>query len=124
MQPAFKNRFHRLDEFIRLVQAGKDRPADYDPRYHYDIYLREGQEFDPLDETMQIYVGDGVQVDDDDREIYPDFVLRNGYAFSCSDEILQGVVDLAFRQKPDAPIADVIRCLNHYLSKDTFLDLE
>ncbi|WP_232451368.1 hypothetical protein [Burkholderia ubonensis] len=119
----FKNRTCTIDDFIALVRAKADRSEGYDPTCLYDVY-GEDTDGDDFRVAQTIYVGDTVQVDGDDREIYPEPVSALGYVFLYSGEHFQDVVDLACRQKPDASIEDIVRCLNHFGRYDDFLDLD
>ncbi|VWB48471.1 DUF7716 domain-containing protein [Burkholderia lata] len=117
----FKNRTFKLAEFIAVVRAKAERREGYDPAWLYDVYGEDGDA--QLRPHHTIYIGDTVQVDDEKREIYPEKVAELGYVFQYSCEHFQDVVDLAYRQKPDASIEDVVRCLNHFDRYDDFLDL-
>ncbi|MDN7877702.1 DUF7716 domain-containing protein [Burkholderia aenigmatica] len=117
----FKHRTFTLAEFIAVVRAKAERRERYDPAWLYDVYGKDGDA--ALHPQQTIYIGDTVQVDDEDREIYPERVAELGYVFQYSCEHFQDVVDLAYRQKPDASIEDVVRCLNHFDRHDDFLDL-
>ncbi|WP_256990273.1 DUF7716 domain-containing protein [Burkholderia sp. HI2714] len=117
----FKNRTFQLAEFIAVVRAKAERRAGYDPAWLYDVYGKDGDA--ELCPQQTIFIGDTVQVDDEDREIYPERVTELGYVFQYACEHFQDVVDLAYRQKPDASIEEVVRCLNHFDRYDDFLDL-
>ncbi|MBN3839919.1 hypothetical protein G3N61_11105 [Burkholderia sp. Ac-20349] len=106
---------------MAVVRAKAERRERYDPAWLYDVYGKDGDA--ALHPQQTIYIGDTVQVDDEDREIYPERVAELGYVFQYSCEHFQDVVDLAYRQKPDASIEDVVRCLNHFDRHDDFLDL-
>ncbi len=117
----FKGRAWPIAEFIARVQARTERTGHAaDAAWHYDVY---GDDTDAWHAGQTVYVGDPVQVDDDDRLVLPPDVVARGHAFRCSGEQFQDVVDLAFRQCPDASIDAVIRCLAHFLQHDDFLDL-
>ncbi|KVQ18669.1 hypothetical protein [Burkholderia cepacia] len=118
----FKNRTFTLADFIAVVRAKAERPESYDPAWQYDVYGNDGDaDWCP---RQTIYIGDKVQVDDDDRERYPARVTELGYVFRYSCEHFQDVVDLACRQKPGASVDDLVRCLNHFDRHDDFLDLD
>lgn len=116
----FKQKIYRIEDFIPLVKSKNDRSEKYDRSFLYDVY---GEDTGELQLGQSIFVGDTVQVDDNDEETYPKEVSDRGYAFLYSGENFQAVVDLAFKQKPSATIEEVIDCLNHYSDCDDFLDL-
>ncbi|AOI56432.1 DUF7716 domain-containing protein [Burkholderia diffusa] len=118
----FKHKTYQIEDFIAFVQAKQDRSAQYNRAFLYDVYGDDSVE-DLLREGQTIFVGDTVQVDDNDEEIYPREVNERGYAFLYSGENFQAVVDLAYKQKPTASAKEVIQCLNYYAQHDDFLDL-
>jgi hypothetical protein len=101
----FKNQMYSIEEFLELVKNKQDRKASFDPEYNYAVYS-------PLD------------IGGNDHEILPDFVFHNKLHYMCSDENIQDVVDLAFRQRTDVTSSQLITALNHYLEKDDFLDFK
>jgi hypothetical protein len=109
------NRFYQMADFIALVRARKDRETTY------WIYVDAGTE--DLTTEMPLFIGESLGFDDSDNEVLPEIVVRNGLEYGYHPEQFQDVVDLAFKQKPDASTEDVVRCLNHYAEKDDFLDL-
>ncbi len=57
---------YRIDDFISLVQSKNDRSGKYDKTFRYDVY--GGDTSEPR-AGRSIFVGDTVQVDDEDNEI-------------------------------------------------------
>lgn len=118
----FKNKKYLLEDFISVVRDKRDRSVGYDRACLYDVY-GDDSDGDIFHAGQTIYVGDTVQANDDDKEVYPEEVNRLGYAFLYSGENFQAVIDLAYRQKPTASTDEIVRCLNHYAENDDFLDL-
>ena len=94
--------------------------AKYNLENSYCVYISKDEK---LNKHSILYVGKPVEIDDDDNEIYPKEVLENNLEMCYSDEDFQDVIDLAYAQKSNASIDEIIRCLNHYVENDTFLDL-
>ncbi|MCC9041942.1 hypothetical protein LNQ81_04395 [Myroides sp. M-43] len=115
----FKNKTYQLAEFILLVKDRKERTTEYNPAFHYAIYAVE----DEVDEDLAIYVGEPVEVTDNDEEIYPSEVIEQEMWYLCSDEDIQDVVDLAISQKPSATMEELVMALDYYLTIDDFIDL-
>lgn len=114
----FKNKVYKIEDFINLVKEKKERVPHYNLDYCYDIYIQNNA----LKLHSEIYVGDSVEVNDDDEEIYPEFAIKNGYHYFCSDQNVQDVVDLALRQNPKVTMEKLIDALNYYLKFDDFID--
>ncbi|SNR80499.1 hypothetical protein [Flavobacterium sp. ov086] len=119
--PDFKNKTWILSDFIKFVQAKKDRSLNYNPNYTYDIYAPNND--DQLSPETIIYVGNTVEVDDNDKEIYPDIVIKMDYWFEYSCDNFQDVIDLATSQNANVNTYKLTECLNYYSKHDTFLDL-
>ncbi|WP_288447301.1 hypothetical protein [uncultured Chryseobacterium sp.] len=115
----FKNQVYSIEEFLELVKTKQDRKASFDPEYNYAVY----SSIDAFKPGMKIFVGDPLDIGESDHEVLPDFVFHNKLNYLCSDENIQDVVDLAFRQRADVTSSQLIEALNHYLEKDDFLDL-
>ena len=121
------NKFYEIWELIELIKKKFDREfydngkEKYIAENKYSIYISENNK---LKENTLIYVGKPVEIDDNDNEIYPNVVLKNNLEFYYSCETLQDVIDLAFSQKSEASIEEIIKCLNFYSDNDTFLDLK
>ncbi|MDW9378651.1 hypothetical protein [Chryseobacterium sp. JV558] len=116
----FKNQVYSIEEFLELVKNKQDRKASFDPEYNYAVYSSK-DEFEP---EMKVFIGDPLDIGGNDSEILPDFVYHNKLNYICSDENIQDVVDLAFRQHADVTSFQLIEALNHYLEKDDFLDFK
>ncbi|RXM38330.1 hypothetical protein BOQ62_17285 [Chryseobacterium sp. CH21] len=116
----FKNQMYVIEEFLELVKSKQDRKASFDPEYNYAVYSSK-EEFKP---EMKIFIGDPLDIGENDNEILPDFVFHNKLNYMCSDENIQDVVDLAFTQCADVTPSQLITALNHYLEKDDFLDFK
>lgn len=119
--PDFKNKTWILSDFIKLVQAKKDRSLQYDSSYYYSVYVPDN--VDSFSAEMIVYIGDTSEIDDDDNETYPAEVLKMNFWFGYSCDTFQDVVDLATRQNPEVSIAQIVACLNHYSEHDDFLDI-
>ncbi|REC60950.1 hypothetical protein DRF65_18095 [Chryseobacterium pennae] len=115
-----KNQMYCIEEFLELVKNKQDRKESYDPEYNYAVYSSK-DEFEP---EMKVFIGDPLDIGENDNEILPDFVYHNKLSYMCSDENIQDVVDLAFRQYADITSFQLITALNHYLEKDDFLDFK
>ncbi|UKB81407.1 hypothetical protein [Chryseobacterium sp. MEBOG07] len=115
-----KNQMYSIEEFLELVKNKQDRKASYDPDYNYAVYSSK-DEFKP---EMKVFIGDPLDIGEDDSESLPDFVFHNKLKYMCSDENIQDVVDLAFRQRAEVTCSQLITALNHYLEKDDFLDFK
>jgi hypothetical protein len=109
------NSYYKIDDLIEIVGNRGDRDSIY------MVYVPDGT--DDLSVGMQVYVGDVPDFDEDGNEVFPDFVSDNGLEVGCKRDQFQDVIDLAYRQKPDASIDEVVECLNHYAEYDDFLDL-
>lgn len=98
-------------------------------------YLKEGAQALYNDNNWCMYVADG-ELDlttaccitappdldgETDEEIIPGFALENGMDGSVLPEILQDVIINALWQKKDAANEELLRALNYYLKKDTFM---
>lgn len=114
----FKNKIYVLKDFLELVKCKKERSNTYDVAYCYVVYSKSG-DVGLLDD---IYIGDPVEVDDDDQEIYPAFLVENGFEYYCSDENIQDVVDYAFDKNKEVKPQFLLESLAYYLEKDTFLN--
>lgn len=119
--PEFKNRSWILSDFIKFVQAKKDRSLHYNANYYYNIYVPENT--DLLFPELTIYVGNTVEIDDNDTEIYPTEVLKMNFEFGYSCDNFQDVIDLAVKQNSNVSISKIVACLNYYSEYDTFLDV-
>ncbi|MEJ8852793.1 hypothetical protein WKW82_39815 [Variovorax rhizosphaerae] len=72
---------------------------------------------------INVFVIETVGFDDGDNEVYPANVKANNLELGYSRDHFQDVVDLAFKQKPNALAHEVVRALSHYAEHDDFLDL-
>lgn len=115
-----KNQMYYIEEFLELVKNKQDRKESYDPEYNYAVYSSK----DEFESGMKVFIGDPLDIGESDNEILPDFVYHNKLNYMCSDENIQDVVDLAFRQYADISFSQLITALNHYLEKDDFLDFK
>ncbi|WP_426479028.1 DUF7716 domain-containing protein [Chryseobacterium sp. CBSDS_008] len=115
-----KNQVYSIEEFLALVKNKQDRKESYDPEYNYAVY----SSIDEFKPEMKVFIGDPLDIGENDNEILPDFVFHNKLNYLCSDENIQDVVDLAFRQCADVTSSQLIKALNHYLKKDDFLDFK
>ncbi|CAD0219350.1 hypothetical protein FW781_03820 (plasmid) [Chryseobacterium panacisoli] len=115
-----KNQVFPIEEFLELVKNKQDRKTSFDPDYNYAVYSSK----DEFEQQMKIFIGDPLDIGENDNEILPDFVFQNKLNYMCSDENIQDVVDLAFRQYAGVTSSQLIDALNHYLEKDDFLDFK
>lgn len=115
----FKDKQYQLEEFILLVIEKKERTAGYDAAFAYAIYAREEE----VEIGLEIYVGEPVEVTDNDEEIYPNEVIAQEMWYLCSDEDIQDAIDLAISQKPSATMEELVMALDYYLTIDDFIDL-
>jgi len=107
--------FYKLSVVLSSVAAKEERG------FSYDLYWKD--ENRPATPDDMILVGEPIQVTDDDEEIYPALARENGLWIYCNNELIQDVVDLAVKQKPSATPDELVKCLEHYIAKDNFLDL-
>jgi hypothetical protein len=119
--PHFKNKTWILSDFIKFVQEKKDRSPNYNANYYYDIYAPDND--DQLSPEIIIYVGNTVEVDDDNHETFPQAVTEMNFWIKYSCDNFQDVIDLATKQNPNISISKVVECLNYYNEHDTFLDI-
>lgn len=61
--------------------------------------------------------------EENERDYYSEFVNNNNLQLICSGENFFNVVSLCYEQKEDATVDEIVKCLNHYLEEDDFLDL-
>ncbi|RQT06455.1 hypothetical protein [Burkholderia contaminans] len=114
---AFKNRTFQLAEFIAVVRAKAERRPGCDPAWLYDVYGKGGDASRVRNRRFSsaIRYRSTMRIARSTPRGLPSF------QYAC--EHFQDVVDLAYRQKPDASIEEVVRCLNHFDRYDDFLDL-
>ncbi|WP_144630609.1 hypothetical protein [Bordetella genomosp. 13] len=108
-------KFYPIEELISMVRAGADRDVAY------AVYAHSGAE--SAYSGMLLFAGQTRDLDEEGNAVLPEIVTLAGLAHFYSADQFQDVVDLAFNQKPDASMQEVINCLNHYAEKDDFLDL-
>jgi len=88
---------------------------------HYNVYgTGDGEN---VDLSTYCYIADPQEVTDDDEEIFPAFVVENDLELWFYSEILEDVLDNAVMQKPGVSDETVLRAIEYYNSKDTFMDL-
>jgi hypothetical protein len=74
------NKSYHVADLVEIVRNKSDRDFDkygkekYVPENVYDIYIAKNEK---LNTNTVLYVGKPVEVDDDDKEIYPNEVLEN-----------------------------------------------
>lgn len=107
--------FISLEELITYVKEKADRSISY------DIYTKNGDDFS---EKEIVFVDSTIQVDDNDKEVYPPEVIKNSLQYAYSGDQFQDVIDLAIRQKPTATTLEIINALNYYSEHDDFLDMK
>lgn len=107
---------HTLPEIFDAVAAKQERS------FNYDLYWADPDRPPTLEDHF--LVGESVQVNDDYIEIYPESATSRNFWIYCSNELIQDVVDLATRQKPTATHEELLMCLEHYLERDDFKDLD
>ncbi|MEN9847649.1 MAG: hypothetical protein RL368_389 [Pseudomonadota bacterium] len=107
--------FILLEELITYVKEKADRSISY------DVYTKSGDNFS---ENEIVLVDSTIQVDDNDKEIYPPEAIKNNLQYAYSGDQFQDVVDLAMRQKPTATTLEIINALNYYSEHDDFLDIK
>ncbi|MGK5036706.1 DUF7716 domain-containing protein [Janthinobacterium sp. LB3P118] len=110
------NKFYKIEDLIDLVKDKNERDAIY------MIYVPKNVR--DLIPGMEVYIGPVPDFDEDDNEVVPDSVTKKNLEFGYMREHFQDVIDLAYKQKPNASKEEIIRCLNHYAQYDDFLDLQ
>lgn len=118
MRPLFKNRTYLLSQFIHIVKHKEDRSKSYSPLYNYAIYAID----DSIRADLKIYVGDPIEVNDNEEEIYPIAATAANMWYLCSDENIQDVVDLAVHQNDKVSADQLITALAYYLEYDNFIN--
>lgn len=100
-------------------------------------YLKEGIYAVYADNNWHIYEADDTLLlttlccvtappdfdDETDEEIIPDFAAENGMRLSIVSGVFQDVIINALEQKRDAANEELLKALNYYLEKDTFMKL-
>ncbi|MFI8146610.1 hypothetical protein [Acinetobacter sp. ABJ_C5_2] len=114
----FKNKVYKIEDFINLVKEKKERLPNYDFDYCYAVYAKD----DNVRLHDEVFIGNSVDFDENDNEVYPAFVITNGYHYFCSDQNIQDVVDLALRQDAAVSNEKLIDALNYYIDNDDFKD--
>lgn len=99
-------------------------------------YLKEGEQALCNDDDWHVYVADDDEWslatpccitappdfdEETDEEIVPDFAVKNGMEGSVLPEIIQDVIISALKQKRDATKEELLKALNHYVDRDTFM---
>ena len=102
------------------------------------IYLNGGEEALYQEDDWHIYeVGDEERLlttvccvtappdfdEETGEEIIPEFALEHGMRASILPEIFQDVMINVLEQKRDAANEEILRALNYYMKKDTFLSI-
>ena len=102
------------------------------------IYLNGGEEALYQEDDWHIYeVGDEERLlttvccvtappdfdEETGEEMIPEFALYNGMRASILPEIFQDVIINVLEQKRDAANEEILRALNYYMKKDTFLSI-
>lgn len=103
-----------------------------------EIYLHEGEEALYQEDDWHIYeMGDEERLlttgccvtlppdfdEETGEEMIPEFALYNGMRASILPEIFQDVIIKVLQQKQDAANEEILRALNYYMKKDTFLSI-
>ena len=114
----FKNKVYKIEDFINLVKEKKERLPNYDFEYCYAVYAKN----DNVEIHDEVFIGNSIDFDENDNEVYPEFVITNGFHYFCSDQNIQDVVDLAVRQDADVSNQKLIDALNYYIDNDDFKD--
>ena len=98
-------------------------------------YLKEGEQALYNDYDWHMYVADDEWFlttaccitapptfdEETDEEIIPNFAVANGMDGSVVPEILQDVIINALSQKKSATNEELLKALNYYMDKDTFM---
>ena len=114
----FKNKVYKIEEFINLVKMKEERSTNYDFDYCYAVYAKN----DTVKLHDEVFIGNSVDFDENDNEVYPEFAISNGYHYFCSDQNIQDVIDLAVKQNATVSIEKLIDALNYYIDNDDFKD--
>ena len=103
-----------------------------------EIYLHDGEEALYQEDDWHIYeAGDEERLlttvccvtpppdfdEETGEEIIPEFALEYGMRASILPEIFQDVMINVLEQKQDATNEEILRALNYYMKKDTFLSI-
>jgi hypothetical protein len=76
---------------------------------------------------MICYADGGVDINDDDEEVYPDFIVKNGFEHFCSGELFEDVIYQAVQQKGEKNLtptmSELVAALDYYIKHDTYLTL-
>lgn len=113
----FKYKVYALADFLVMVKHQEERSTNYDPTFCYALYSKT----DVVALHDEVYIGDPVDFDEDDHEVFPPFVVENDFQYYCSDENIQDVVDHAAAIHSEATNQLLLDSLEYYLAHDTFL---
>ncbi|MEM7248928.1 MAG: hypothetical protein AAF533_26600 [Acidobacteriota bacterium] len=129
------NRLCKLTDVIDAVRREElgcyhldGRPKASADRVDFDVYWKNVPESPDLED--EVYVGEPSPIDDDvpdddlDLALQPNVVRAKGWWLAFSGELFEDVIAQALRQKPSATNAELLRALNHYSARDTYLPLE
>lgn len=101
-----------------------------------DKYLDEGEQALWDDSDWHVYVADDDELlltticcitappdfdEETDEEIIPEFAVENGVDGSILPEIIQDVIINALEQKRNATNDELLKALNYYMDRDTFM---
>ncbi|KAF1067744.1 MAG: hypothetical protein GAK45_01576 [Pseudomonas citronellolis] len=117
-----RNQAYPLAEIIHALLDAL-RAADFEP-YGLDDFCLYGNDEASLRLDAHYWLADYPQVDDDDNEHYPASVQAQGLDYLYSGEQFADVLINAHGQKPTVNPEELVRALNHYSERDTFLDFE
>ena len=70
------------------------------------------------------YLDDYAEITDDNKEIFPQFVQDNNLEFLLMDELIESVIFNALHQKPDVTDEEILKAIQFYNDKDTFIDFK
>lgn len=70
------------------------------------------------------YLGEGVEVTNDSKEIYPKFIQENNLWILCQGWYFIEQLDYVAEQKENFSNQDFLDALNYYLDKDTYLEFD
>lgn len=70
------------------------------------------------------YLGEGVEVTDDSKEIYPKFIQENNLWVLCQGWYFIEQLEYVSEQKENFSNQDFLDALNYYLDKDTYLEFD
>ena len=88
----------------------------------YDLYIYTKKFEENVFEDLICYLEEPPEVTDEDEEVFPEFVVNEGLALLYSGEDFESVIEVAFDQKKQPSMQELVNSLNYYREYDAYLD--